>query len=107
MDTPITTWLHQLDASELLAVIGHALDQLSHPRHHLATGTVQLQLLREALRIDARLDAWQRQWAARLDSAEVAWTEHGTSTATWLADVANLTRREAAALIQAGHEHRR
>ena len=107
MDTPITTWLHQLDASELLAVIGHALDQLSHPRHHLATGTVQLQLLREALRIDARLDAWQRQWAARLDSAEVAWTEHGTSTATWLADVANLTRREAAALIQAGHEQTR
>ena len=107
MDTPITTWLQQLDASDLLAVIGCALDQLDDPRHHLATGRDQLALLRDTLRIDARLDAWQRQWAARLDADEVAWNEHGTSTATWLADVANLTRREAAALIKAGHEQTR
>ncbi len=107
MDTPITTQLQQLDGSDLLAVIGHALDQLGDPRHLLAAERDQLTLLLDALRIGARLDAWQRQWAARLESDEVAWNEHGTSTATWLADIANLTRREAAALIKAGQEQTR
>lgn len=107
MDAPIITQLQQLDASNLLAVIGQALDELTHPRHLLASGRDQLAVLREALHINARVDAWQRQWAARLDTGEVAWNEHGASTATWLADVANLTRREAATLIKAGQEQTR
>ncbi len=107
MDEPIITQLQELDASNLLALIGHALDELAEPRHLLEPERDQLNVLLEAVRIDARLDAWQRQWAARLDAGEVAWNEHGTSTATWLADVANLTRREAAALIKAGQEQAR
>lgn len=67
MDEPINTQLQQLDASNLLAVIDHAIDELSHPRHQLATGRDQLALLRDGLRVDARLDAWIRQSAARLE----------------------------------------
>lgn len=104
MDEPITTQLGQLDASGLLAVIGCAITQLRDPRHQLASDRNQLDLLRDALRINARLDAWLHQTAAHLDAREAAWNQHGTSTATWLADVANLTRREAAALITGGHE---
>ena len=53
--------------------------------------------------MEARLHTWLAQLAARIDAAEVAWQEHGTSTSTWLADAVNLTRREAARLIAAGH----
>ncbi|MGC3955026.1 MAG: DUF222 domain-containing protein [Propionicimonas sp.] len=104
MDEPITTQLTQLDASQLLALIGYAITQLADPRHQLASDRDQLDLLRDALRIDARLEAWLHQTAAHLDARETAWNEHGTSTATWLADVANLTRREATALIKGGHQ---
>ncbi|MEA5055707.1 MAG: DUF222 domain-containing protein, partial [Propionicimonas sp.] len=107
MDEPITRQLDQLDASNLLAVIGGVLDQLGDPRLQLAPDREQLTALRDALRVSARLDGWLRQTAARLDAREAAWNEHGTSTATWLADVANLTRREAAALITGGHEQAR
>jgi hypothetical protein len=68
----------------------------------LLTGATQLELLQESLRLEARFHAWQAQLAARIDAAEIAWQEHGTSTATWLADAANLTRREAGRLIAAG-----
>lgn len=107
MDEPITSQLSQLDASDLLAVVGRAITELIHPRHQLLTERDQLSLLREALRVEAQLDAWMRQTAARLDATEAAWHEHGTSAATWLADVANLTRREAAALIKTGQEQDR
>jgi hypothetical protein len=66
------------------------------------TGAEQLELLQESLRLEARFHAWQAQLAARVDAAGIAWQEHGTSTATWLADAANLTRREAGRLIAAG-----
>ncbi|MGC3955139.1 MAG: DUF222 domain-containing protein [Propionicimonas sp.] len=104
MDETITHQLAQLDASGLLAVIDCAVTQLSDPRHQLAPDHEQLDLLCAALQKHARLDAWLHQTAARLEAREAAWNEHGTSTATWLADVANLTRREAAALIGSGHE---
>lgn len=104
MDTPITSQLYQLDASGLLAVIGCAVRELGDARHLLATDREQHDLLLEAVRADARLDAWLRQAAARLDASEATWNTHGTSTATWLADVANLTRREASALIAGGRE---
>ena len=107
MDEPITTRLNQLDASSLLALIGHAITELANPRHRLESDRAQLALAHDALRTDARLDAWLRQTLARLDARDAAWNEHGTSTATWLADVANLTRREAAALIAGGHEQHR
>jgi hypothetical protein len=68
----------------------------------LLTGAEQLELLQESLRLEARFHAWQAQLAARVDAAGIAWQEHGTSTATWLADAANLTRREAGRLIAAG-----
>ncbi|MGC3953282.1 MAG: DUF222 domain-containing protein [Propionicimonas sp.] len=107
MDEPITTQLTQLDASHLLAVIGCALDQLSDPRHQLVPDRDQLAVARDALRVDARWDAWLRQTLARLDARDTAWNEHGTSTATWLADTANLTHREATALISGGHQQHR
>ena len=107
MDTPIATQLQQLDASSLLAVIDCALDELADPRHELAGDHDQHALLRGALFAGARLDAWTRQWAARLDTREATWNTHGTSTATWLADTANLTRREATALIAGGREQTR
>ena len=107
MDELTTPQLLQLDASSLLAVIGCALHVLTDPRHQLLTEPDQHTLLRDALTIDARLNAWIRQWAGRLDTTETTWNEHGTSTGTWLADVANLTRREAAALIKAGQEQTR
>lgn len=107
MDEPIATQLEQLDASSLLVLIGCALRELGDSRHQLIPERDQLDLLRDALRFDAQLNAWSHQWAARLDAAEVAWREHGTSTSTWLADVANLTRREASALVRAGHEQTR
>ncbi|MEA5055901.1 MAG: DUF222 domain-containing protein [Propionicimonas sp.] len=107
MDESITHQLDQLDASELLALIGHATHALTDPRHRLATDADQLAVLHQALRVDAQLNAWLRQWAARLDTNQAVWREHGTSATSWLADVANLTRREATALINAGHEQAR
>ena len=52
--------------------------------------------------MEARLHTWLVLLAVQVDAAEVAWQEHGTSTATWLADVVNLTRREVGRLIAAG-----
>ena len=68
----------------------------------LASGAEQLALLRAGLRVEARLHTWLAELAAHVDAAGVAWQEHGASTPTWLADAANLTRREAARLIAAG-----
>jgi hypothetical protein len=66
------------------------------------SGRGQLELLEEGLRLEARLHTWLARLAARIDVAEVAWQEYGTSTATWLADGSNLTRREAGHLIGTG-----
>ncbi len=92
---------------ELIAVIDTALTWLTDERVRLTPDIERLALLVDSLKVDARLRAWQAWLAAQVDTAEVAWHEHGTSTSTWLADVANLTRREAAHLITNGHEQTR
>ncbi|HSK33368.1 MAG TPA: DUF222 domain-containing protein [Propionicimonas sp.] len=88
--------------SDQLAVIGAACDALFHEPVGVLTGREQLDRLLESLRLGARLQAWQAQLAATIDATGVAWQEHGSSTATWLADAVNLTRREAGRLIAAG-----
>ena len=62
---------------------------------------------KQGLHLEAQLHTWLALRAARIDAAEIAWQEHGTSTATWLADAANLTRREAGRLIHTGKGLRR
>ncbi len=54
------------------------------------------------MRLDARLQAWQQQLAARIEATEAAWREYRTSTTTWLTDAAQLTPREARRLVKAG-----
>ena len=94
---------HEGPPSATLAGLSAALDVLCADQSGLLSGPEQLGLLKDSLRLGARFQAWQAELAARIDVAEVAWQEHGTSTSTWLADAANLTRREAARLIAAGH----
>ena len=89
--------------STQLAGLHSALADVVENDQPLLTGPEQLALLREGLTLEAQLHTWLAQLASGVDAAEVAWQEHGTSTATWLADTANLTRREAARLIRAGH----
>lgn len=91
-----------LNDGDLFAVLDRVLDALLRSRAQPASDRARRALLARSLHVDARLQAWQAQLAARLDRDGVAWNEHGTSTSTWLADTANLTRREAARLIAAG-----
>ena len=88
--------------SEWLAEVRTALATLRTAEVRLASGPQQLNLLKEGLRLEGQLHTWLAQLSAQIDTGGVAWAEHGTSTATWLADAANLTRREAARLIAAG-----
>ena len=88
--------------SELLAGVRTALATVRTAELGLASGLEQLALLREGLRLEGQLHTWLVQLAVQVDTAGVAWAEHGTSTATWLADAVNLTRREAAQLVGAG-----
>ena len=90
-----------------LSALCAAIDGLFEEPAGLLTGPEQLALLKDSLRLGARLQAWQSQLAAGIEAAEVAWQEHGTSTATWLADAANLTRKEAGRLVGAGQGLRR
>ena len=83
----------QYTDGQLLATIGAALDALTDDRLRLASDAEQLELLKAALRLDARLQAWQQRLAARIEATEAAWTAHRTSTTTWLVDAANLTAR--------------
>jgi len=92
----------ELSDGQLLAIIGAALDALTDDRLRLPSDTEQLAQLKAALRLDARLQAWQQQLAARIEAAEAAWHEYRTSTTTWLTDAAQLTPREARRLIKAG-----
>jgi hypothetical protein len=95
--------LDERTGSDQLTRLRAALDALRDEPSGLLSGAEQLDLLQESLRLEARFHTWQAQLAARIDAAEIAWQEHGTSTATWLADAVNLTRREAGRLIAAGH----
>ena len=79
--------------SEWLAGVRAALATLRIADVRLATGPEQLELIKEGLRLEGQLHTWLGQLAAGVDTAGVAWQEHGTSTSTWLADAANLTRR--------------
>ena len=92
----------QLSDSQLVARLDAVLDALTDDRLRLPTDTGQLGLLSEALRVGARMVAWQRRLAAGVESSEAAWREHRTSTTTWLMDAGRLTAREAGYLIKAG-----
>jgi len=92
----------ELTDGQLLATIGAALDALTDDRLRLPSDAEQLAHLKAALRLDARLQAWQQQLAARIEASEAAWHEYRTSTTTWLTDAAQLTPREARRLIKAG-----
>jgi Domain of unknown function DUF222./HNH endonuclease. len=93
----------ELAGTEVLAVVDDALDVLLADRLQLVSDRELLTLLQLALRVDARLQAWQARLAAQVEASEAAWREHGTSTSTWLAESANLTRREAAQLVASGN----
>ncbi len=88
--------------SEQLTGLCVALEAVCDQPAGLLSGAEQLDLLKEGLALEAQLHTWLTLQAARIETAEIAWQEHGTSTATWLADAANLTRREAGRLIAAG-----
>ncbi len=88
--------------SDWLSDVRAALATLRSAQVQLAAGPEKLNLLKEGLQLEGQLHTWLAQLCAHVDAAEVAWQEHGTSTATWLADAANLTRREAARLVAAG-----
>ena len=62
----------------------------------------RLQLLADAVRLDARLSAWRAALAAQVERGEIAVAEHGTSTVTWLVDALRLTRRAAGRLVIEG-----
>jgi hypothetical protein len=97
----------QYSDGQLLAVIDAALAALTDERLRLPTDREQLELLLTSLRVGGRLQAWQQQLAARIETDEVAWREHRTSTTTWLAEAANLTPREARRMVRAGQELQR
>ncbi|PFG16235.1 HNH endonuclease [Propionicimonas paludicola] len=92
----------ELTDGQLFAVIGAALDALTDDRLRLPSDAEQLAQLLDALRLDARLQAWQQQLAARIEATEAACREYCTSTTTWLTDAAQLTPREARRLVKAG-----
>ena len=86
---------------EALAAVGDALDVLTVTDLRLVTESQLMAMMQSSLVLTARLQAWQAQLAATVERREVAWHEHATSTSTWLAEAARLTRREAGRLI--GH----
>ncbi len=95
--------LDERTGSDQLAGLRAALDALRDQPTGLLAGGEQLTQLKEGLGWRRSCTPGWRLQAARIDAAEIAWQEHGTSTATWLADAAvNLTRREAGRLIAAG-----
>ncbi|WP_342373289.1 DUF222 domain-containing protein [Propioniciclava soli] len=103
----MTEELHHLSDLELVALVDAALDALTDDRLRLPDDRDVLALTHEAVRLTGRVQAWQTALVARVEDEEVAVRAHGTSAATWLADVANLTRTEALALVRSGQEWRR
>ena len=92
----------QLDDAALVAVIDAAVSALTDDRVRLQNGQQRLQLLVDAVRLDARLSAWRSALAAEVERSGVAVAEHGTSTVTWLADAVCMTRRAAGRLVIEG-----
>ena len=97
----------QLSDGELIAVMNAALTALGDERVRLDDGAGRLQLMADAVRLDARLSAWRSKLAVEIERAEVALQQHGTSTVTWLADAVRLTRRGAGRLVIEGERLRR
>lgn len=97
----------QCSDDELIAVIDAALSALADDRVRLAGPVERLRLVSDAMRLDARLHAWRSALAAQVESDQVAVLQHGTSTATWLADAVRVTRRTAVRLIADGGRLRR
>ena len=94
--------LGQCTDDELVAVIDAAVSALNDDRIRLDAPAQRLQLLAEAVRLDARMSAWRARLAVEIERAEVAVQEHGTSTVTWLTDAVRLTRRSAGRLLIGG-----
>ena len=92
----------RLSDGELVAVIDAAVSALNDGRIRLDAPAQRLQLLTDAVRLDARLSAWRAALASEIERGEIAAQEHGTSTVTWLADVVRLTRRGAGRLVIEG-----
>ncbi|MFT3860577.1 DUF222 domain-containing protein [Micropruina sp.] len=92
------------DDRHLLAIVDGALDALGDDRVRLHSDADLLELLQVAIRVGAKLSAWQKLLAAQIETGEVAWRERKNSTTTWLAEAENLTPREAARLIRSGME---
>ena len=96
-----------LRVGQMLAVIDAALDALGGDRLRLADDAERLEVLRAAVRVEARLHAWVASLAAGLEADQVVWRAHGTSTSTWLAQAVNLTHREASRMITSGERQAR
>ena len=81
--------LDERTGSDQLTGLRAALDPLCGQPGSLLSGGHQLAQLKEGLALEAQLHTWLALQAARIDAAEIAWQEHGTSTASWLADAVN------------------
>lgn len=99
--------LSHLDDLELVAVMHAVLDALTDDRLRLASDRDRLAVAHEAVRLTSRVTAWQTALIAGVENDQVAARAHGTSTATWLAEVAQYTRNEAATLVRNGQQWRR
>lgn len=97
----------QLDDAALVAVMDAALSALGDGRVRLSTGKQKLDLLADAVRLDARLTAWLSALAAEIERGEIAVQEHGTSTVTWLVDAVRMTRRAAGRMVIEGERLQR
>lgn len=103
----MTEQLTHRDDLELIAVMHAALDALTDDRLRLPSDTDRLALAHEAVRLTSRVTAWQTGLVAGVEHDQVAVRAHGTSATTWLADVAQLSRAEAATLVRNGQQWRR
>lgn len=82
-------------ASEALAVIEGALDQLSTDRSGLDPA-VRLECAKTARRVADRMEALACLLIAEADRAQASMRKAGTPTSSWLAIEANLSKRESA-----------
>lgn len=96
--------VEQHPPAQVLAGVNSALDSLVDVDLALLGGAELLRLVSTTLHLQARLHALLATLAGEADALETCWREHGTSTTSWLADTANLTPREATALIGAGRQ---
>lgn len=96
-----------LDDGQLLAAMDAALDVLTADRLRLPGDKERMEVAAAALRVAARLHAWQSRYLADMERDAAVWREHGTSTRTWLGESHRMTGREASRLIGAGERLQR